>query len=200
MRRYSEAAWERAMKVQEVILRAMAKRTAWWQAAEILGISDRSLRRWKQRYEQHGYDGLFDRRRPSCRSEGDGRLRQNSERPFPGLPEKPVASLGGRPGEKPRHWPCCAARIPAAFTALRPDRRKPHTNPPALRYPRHSSAEHTPSAPSVPELPSFPAHNGEWSIPPLRSRAAQCAGVGKSDAPCAAACAVPLDPIPKSHR
>lgn len=35
----------------------------WWQAAEILGISPRSMRRWKQRYERHGYDGLFDRRR-----------------------------------------------------------------------------------------------------------------------------------------
>ena len=63
MRRSSEAAWERMMKVQEVILRAMAKRITWWQAAEILGISDRSLRRWKRRYEQYGYDGLFDRRR-----------------------------------------------------------------------------------------------------------------------------------------
>lgn len=63
MGRYPEDAWERAMKVQEVILRAMAKRLTWWQAAEILGISDRSLRRWRWRYEQHGYDGLFDRRR-----------------------------------------------------------------------------------------------------------------------------------------
>jgi len=63
MQRYPEDAWERAMKVQEVILRAMAKRITWWQAAEILGISDRSLRRWRWRYEQHGYDGLFDRRR-----------------------------------------------------------------------------------------------------------------------------------------
>jgi transposase len=63
MRRYSEAAWERAMKVQEVILRAMAKRISWWQAAEIIGISDRSLRRWKRRYEKQGFDGLFDRRR-----------------------------------------------------------------------------------------------------------------------------------------
>jgi hypothetical protein len=35
MRRYSEPAWERAMKVQEVILRAMAKRITWWQAAEL---------------------------------------------------------------------------------------------------------------------------------------------------------------------
>jgi transposase len=63
MRRYSETAWERAMKVQEVILRAMAKKITWWQAAEIIGISDRSMRRWKQRYEERGYDGLFDRRR-----------------------------------------------------------------------------------------------------------------------------------------
>ena len=37
MRLYPEAALERAMKVQEVILRAMAKRITWWQAAEILG-------------------------------------------------------------------------------------------------------------------------------------------------------------------
>jgi transposase len=51
------------MKVQEVILRAMAKRITWWQAAEIIGITDRSLRRWKGRYEKQGFDGLFDRRR-----------------------------------------------------------------------------------------------------------------------------------------
>ena len=63
MKRYPADAWERAMKVQEVILRAMAKRITWWQAAEIIGLSDRSLRRWRGRYEQHGYDGLFDRRR-----------------------------------------------------------------------------------------------------------------------------------------
>ena len=63
MRRNSATAWERAMKVQDVILRAMAKNITWWQAAEIIGISDRSMRRWKQRYEEHGYDGLLDRRR-----------------------------------------------------------------------------------------------------------------------------------------
>jgi transposase len=60
---YSKAAMERAMKVQEVILRAMAKRITWWQAAEIIGISDRHMRRWRERYEEFGYDGLFDRRR-----------------------------------------------------------------------------------------------------------------------------------------
>ena len=60
---YSKTAMERAMKVQEVILRALAKKITWWQAAEIIGISDRQMRRWRERYEEFGYDGLFDRRR-----------------------------------------------------------------------------------------------------------------------------------------
>ena len=51
------------MKVQEVILRAMAKKITWWQAAEIIGISERQMRRWRERYQEFGYDGLFDRRR-----------------------------------------------------------------------------------------------------------------------------------------
>jgi transposase len=60
---YTKAAVERAMKVQEVILRAMARKITWYQAAEIIGISDRHMRRWRERYEEFGYDGLFDRRR-----------------------------------------------------------------------------------------------------------------------------------------
>ncbi len=60
---YPKAALERAMKVQEVILRAMSGQIHWIQAAEILGISDRQMRRWKRRYEIYGYDGLYDRRR-----------------------------------------------------------------------------------------------------------------------------------------
>ena len=63
MKHYPEAALERAMKVQEVILRAIGKRITWWQAAEIVGISARQMRRWKRRYEVWGYDGLYDRRR-----------------------------------------------------------------------------------------------------------------------------------------
>src|ERR1051325_9545385 len=35
----------------------------WFQAAEILGFTDRHLRRIRERYEEFGYDGLFDRRR-----------------------------------------------------------------------------------------------------------------------------------------
>jgi transposase/broad specificity phosphatase PhoE len=63
MREYPEAAVERAMKVQEVILRAMAKRITWWQAAEILGITERSMRRWRARMERYGDKSLVDRRR-----------------------------------------------------------------------------------------------------------------------------------------
>ena len=63
MQRHSEAAGERPAKVQDVILRAMAGRIRWREAAVILGISDRSMRRWKGRYEVYGYDGLFDRRK-----------------------------------------------------------------------------------------------------------------------------------------
>ena len=63
MPEYSAIAWERAMKIQDVILQAIGKRITWWQAAEIIGISDRSMRRWKQRYQEHGYHGLLDRRR-----------------------------------------------------------------------------------------------------------------------------------------
>src|SRR5271167_148199 len=60
---YSEAAMERAMKVEEVILRAIARKITWWQAAEIIGISDRQMRRWRERYEEFGVRGLYDRRR-----------------------------------------------------------------------------------------------------------------------------------------
>src|ERR1700726_3005562 len=63
MNSYTQAAMERAMKVQEVMLQAMAKKISWYQGAEILGISDRHMRRWRERHEGFGYGGLFDRRR-----------------------------------------------------------------------------------------------------------------------------------------
>lgn len=66
---YPDAAWERAMKVQDVILRALSGEIHWFQAAEILGTSPRTLRRLRRRYEIGGYDGLIDKRhlRPSQR-------------------------------------------------------------------------------------------------------------------------------------
>lgn len=60
---YPEAAWERAMKVQEVIMKALTGEMHWYRAADILGFSPRTLRRWRERYERFGYDGLLDLRR-----------------------------------------------------------------------------------------------------------------------------------------
>jgi transposase len=60
---YPETAWERAMKVQEVIMRALTGELHWYRAADILGLSARTLRRWRERYEEFGYNGLLDLRR-----------------------------------------------------------------------------------------------------------------------------------------
>jgi hypothetical protein len=54
---------ERMMKLQDVILKALAKKITWLQAAEIIGVCDRTIRRMRERYQEFGYDGLFDQRR-----------------------------------------------------------------------------------------------------------------------------------------
>jgi transposase len=66
---YPQSAVERAMKVQEVLLRAMSGRILWIQAAEILGISVRHMQRIREKFQREGYNGLFDhrRRKPSPR-------------------------------------------------------------------------------------------------------------------------------------
>ena len=53
------------MKIQEVILKAMAGKLKWWEAAEIIGVTDRTMRRWRERYQEHGYSGLWDYRKRS---------------------------------------------------------------------------------------------------------------------------------------
>jgi transposase len=57
------------MKLQEVLLRATAGKIEWWQAAELIGISERQMRRWRKRLEEQGPQGLLDqrRRKPSSR-------------------------------------------------------------------------------------------------------------------------------------
>ena len=57
------------MKLQDVLLKAMAKKITWWDAAEIIGVTDRTMRRWRERLDEHGYSGLGDRRKgkPSVR-------------------------------------------------------------------------------------------------------------------------------------
>ena len=51
------------MKLQDVILKAMAKKITWLEAAEIIGVCDRTMRRMRKQYEEFGYNGLFDQRR-----------------------------------------------------------------------------------------------------------------------------------------
>jgi transposase len=51
------------MKLQDVLLKAMAKKISWMSAAEIAGITDRTMRRIRERYQKFGYTGLFDQRR-----------------------------------------------------------------------------------------------------------------------------------------
>jgi transposase len=51
------------MKLQDVLLKAMAKKITWWEAAEIIGVTDRTMRRWRGRLEADGYSGLADRRK-----------------------------------------------------------------------------------------------------------------------------------------
>ena len=57
------------MKLQEVLSRATAGKIKWWQAAELVGISERQMRRWRKRLDGQGPKGLLDRRRrkPSSR-------------------------------------------------------------------------------------------------------------------------------------
>jgi transposase len=52
----------KAMKIQEVILKAVSKQILWTEAADIIGVSYRTMKRWKTRFETNGYDGIFDRR------------------------------------------------------------------------------------------------------------------------------------------
>jgi transposase len=61
------AEMERMRKLQEVILKAMAGKLSWTAAAEIIGVTDRTMRRWRERWQKHGYSGLWDyrKRRPS---------------------------------------------------------------------------------------------------------------------------------------
>jgi Homeodomain-like domain len=49
---YTPAAVERAMKVAEVLLHALKSRQPWIQVAETLGVSVRTVRRWRHHYEK----------------------------------------------------------------------------------------------------------------------------------------------------
>src|SRR6266516_6185661 len=50
------------MKVHEVLMQALNGRQPWIQVAEVLGVSARTVRRLRWRYEKHGFTGLYDHR------------------------------------------------------------------------------------------------------------------------------------------
>ena len=58
---YPESEWERVMQVHEVMMRALSGEIHWFRAADILGVSARTIRRWREEYEHKGSHGFFDR-------------------------------------------------------------------------------------------------------------------------------------------
>jgi hypothetical protein len=53
---YPLGAVERAMKIRDLILQALAGKLTWLQAADILGRSPRSMRRLRLKFERYGVD------------------------------------------------------------------------------------------------------------------------------------------------
>ena len=82
-------------------LRALAR--AWpsqAEAAEILGMSERTFRRWRERYEADGAEGLIDRRRGGtraggCRSTGSSGCWRNTARATSTLRSSTSTSAAG---------------------------------------------------------------------------------------------------------
>ena len=61
MRRTEQAQGLRLMKFEEVYARTTARLLSQAEAAEVLGVSERTFRRWRDRYEADGAEGLYDR-------------------------------------------------------------------------------------------------------------------------------------------
>ena len=62
MRRTEQVQGLRLMKFEEVYARSHRGGLSQAEAAEVLGVSERTFRRWRDRYEAEGADGLYDRR------------------------------------------------------------------------------------------------------------------------------------------
>ena len=58
---YAAAAWTRR-SIFKRSFEALSGEIHWFRAAEILGVHSRSVRRWRERYEQYGYHGVIDKR------------------------------------------------------------------------------------------------------------------------------------------
>jgi transposase len=62
MRRTEQVQGLRLMKFEEIYERTTARQLSQSEAASILGVTERTFRRWRDRYEAEGAEGLYDRR------------------------------------------------------------------------------------------------------------------------------------------
>ena len=62
MRRTEQLQGLRLMKFEDVYGRCYRGDLSQAAASEILGMSERTFRRWRERYEAEGAEGLYDRR------------------------------------------------------------------------------------------------------------------------------------------
>jgi hypothetical protein len=103
MRRTGQVQGLRLMKFEDIYERASRRELSQYKAASILGISERTFRRWRDRFESDGAEGLYDRRlhgRYSPETAGTRRFRRRHGR---------VSLLrrvggGGRSLERTRLW------------------------------------------------------------------------------------------------
>ena len=62
MRRTEQVQGLRLMKFEEIYDRTTSRQLSQFEAASILGVSERTFRRWRDRFEAEGAEGLYDRR------------------------------------------------------------------------------------------------------------------------------------------
>jgi transposase len=62
MRRTEVLQGIRLMKFEEILKRTRSRELNQEEAASVLGVSERTFRRWRERYDETGAEGLYDRR------------------------------------------------------------------------------------------------------------------------------------------
>ena len=109
---YSVGAVERAMTIHQALLHALHGRQTWLQVADVIGLSPRTVRRWRARLEQFGVPGLLDRRRQT-----------------PSPRRVPLARTPARP-------PALSRAVPGLQCAALPPARPPGPRRDVLLHPR----------------------------------------------------------------
>ena len=74
MRRTEQLQGLRLMKFEEVYGRSYRGELSQVEASEILGVSERTFRRWRDRYQAEGAEGLYDRRLGRARRGAPGSI------------------------------------------------------------------------------------------------------------------------------